>query len=76
MRLSSTQEDVLNDMLNAPEYDMGKHQWCDTHIIRDGADTYINGNWNTTTLKALERKGYIRIVKIGGFWNDIIALER
>ena len=74
MNLSRAQQVVLSDMMNAPEYNMGKHQWCDTHIIRDGTDTYINGNWNTTTLNALERKGYIRIVKIGGFWNDIVEI--
>jgi hypothetical protein len=74
MNLTRTQQTVLADMVNAPEYDMGKHQWCDTHIIRDGAKTFINGNWNTTTLKALERKGFIRIVKIGGFWSDIVEI--
>jgi len=75
MNLTRTQQVVLADMVNAPEYDMGKHQWCDTHIIRDGAKTFINGNWNTTTLKALERKGFIRIVKIGGFWSDIVEIK-
>jgi len=75
MNLTRTQQTVLADMVNAPEYDMGKHQWCDTHIIRDGKETFINGNWNTTTLKALERKGFIRIVKIGGFWSDIVEIK-
>lgn len=74
MNLSRAQQVTLNDMINAPEYDMGKHQWCDTHIIRDGGFVYINGNWNTTTLKAMERKGVIRIVKIGDFWNDIVEV--
>jgi hypothetical protein len=75
MGLSRAQESTLQDMLNAPEYCMGEHQWCDTHIIREDGETYINGNWNSNTLRALERKGYIRIVKIGDFWNDIVQLE-
>lgn len=63
-------------MANAPEYDMGVHQWCDTHIIREDGEVYINGNWNSTTLRALERKGFIHIVKDGGWWNDIVQLLR
>jgi len=75
MELSRAQQETINDMINAPEYDMGSHQWCDTHIIRENDNVFINGNWNSTTLKALERKGFIDIVKIGGWWNDIVTLR-
>ncbi|MCK5016102.1 MAG: hypothetical protein KAS32_03440 [Candidatus Peribacteraceae bacterium] len=75
MNLSRAQNRVLNDMMTAPEYDMGNHQWCDTHLIQVGNETFINGNWNSTTLKALERKGFISIIKDGGWWSDIIQLK-
>jgi len=75
MELSRAQQETIDDMINAPEYDMGNHQWCDTHIIRENDNVFINGNWNSTTLKALERKGFIDIVKIGGWWNDIVTLR-
>lgn len=75
MTLSPKQEETLHDMRTAPEYNMAEHQWCDTHVIREGRNVYINGNWNSTTLKALERKGFIDIVKDGGWWNDIISLR-
>lgn len=75
--LSRAQRETYVDMVTAPEYDMGSHQWCDTHIIREesGRVIGINGNWNSTTLKALERKGYIDIVKDGGWWNDIVITK-
>jgi hypothetical protein len=70
MNLTPAQQRVYNDMVNAPMYD-GSQQWCDTHKRCDGL---INGNWNTNTLKAMERKGVIRIVEIGGWWNDTVEL--
>ena len=69
--LSYNQKKVLNDMMTAPMYN-GTQQWCDTHTRCDGK---INGNWNTNTLKALERKGFITIEQIGGWWNDTIILN-
>ncbi len=71
MNLSPAQTRTLNEMENAPMYDCIKHQWCDTFKRTDGV---INGNWNTLTLKALARKGIIRIVEIGDFWNDKIVI--
>jgi len=70
MNLSFAQQNTLNDMKNAPIYD-GSQQWCDTHVRCDGL---INGNWNTNTLKAMERKGVIRIVELGNWWNDTVEL--
>lgn len=75
MNLSRKQQEVFNDIINAPEYDMGSHQWCDTHIIRENGEVYVNGNWNTNTLKALERKGVITIIRIGDWWNDVVQLN-
>ena len=70
MELTISQHNVLNDMFHAPVYD-GTQQWCDTHKRCDGK---INGNWNTHTLRALERKGFIKIHEIGGWWNDTVEL--
>lgn len=75
MNLSRKQRETLQDMILAPAYDMGKHQWCDTHLIVEDGETFVNGNWNSTTLKALERKGFIDIVKDGGWWNDIVRVK-
>lgn len=75
MNLSRKQQETLDDMRNAPVYDMGTHQWCDTYLIPDDRRTCVNGNWHSTTLNALERKGFIEIVKDGGWWNDIIYLR-
>lgn len=71
MILSKPQEKTLNEIYNAPDYDCIKHQWCDTFKREDGL---INGNWNTLTLQALERKGFITIVHIGDFWNDLVKI--
>ena len=71
MLLSEAQYNTLNDMKNAPLYD-GSQQWCDTYVRCDGI---INGNWNTNTLKALERKGVITIIKVGDWWNDEVKLN-
>ncbi len=70
MNLTPSQQYTLNDMKQAPLYD-GSHQWCDTHIRCDG---FINGNWNTHTLKSMERKGVIRIVELGNWWNDVVEV--
>jgi hypothetical protein len=71
MILSNPQRNTLNEIKNAPDYDMGKHQWCDAFKREDGL---INGNWNSLTLKSLERKGFIEIIHIGDFWNDIVKI--
>ena len=71
MHLSRAQQETLSDMMTAPVYD-GSHQWCDTHKICN--TDQINGNWNTNTLKALERKGCITIIKCGDWWNDIVEV--
>jgi len=72
MELSPAQRHTLDDMINAPMYD-GSHQWCDTFKLPYD-NSHINGNWNTNTLKAMERKGVIRIVELGNWWNDVIEL--
>ena len=73
MILSPAQQKIYNDVINAPMYDPS-HQWCD--IFRLPYDTdCVNGNWNTNTLKAMERKGIIIIVKLGDWWNDVIKLR-
>ncbi len=71
MNLSINQQKTFNEMINAPVYDYANHQWCDCFKRDDGI---INGNWNTLTLKALARKGFIEIVKIGDFWNDMVRV--
>jgi len=70
MDLSPAQRHTLDDMINAPMYD-GSLQWCATRVSCDGL---VNGNCNTNTLKAMERKGVIRIVELGNWWNDTIEL--
>lgn len=68
--LTLSQRTTLNDIQNAPEY-YCEAQWCDTFKRGDGT---VNGNWNTLTLKSLEKKGFINIVKVGNFWNDVVQL--
>jgi len=70
MNLTPAQQKTYDDMLNAPDY-KGEHHWSDTHKRCDGL---INGNWNTHTLKAMERKGVIRVIEYGNWWNDTVEL--
>ncbi len=72
MNLSPTQQRTLDDMTNAPIYN-GSHQWCDTFKLPYD-NSHINGNWNSNTLKAMERKGIISIIKIGDWWNDVVKI--
>lgn len=81
-KLTPVQQRVMDKIWNAPYVDEG----METYLFYD-ENGYRNMHYfgklpngtyriqeNTSTLKALEKKGYIRIIEIGGGMSDIVEL--
>ena len=78
IKLSTNQEKVMIELRNAPfqrtqeEFPDDYHLWWETYIVYGSEE--INIKENTATLKALEKKGLIKIIITRGWNSDRVKL--
>ena len=75
MNLSTNQQNVMDDINNAPDIlDTSNMETWDDWISPYNDNGVVFGVWNTITLKSLVKKGLIQVIEFGGFWQDQIII--
>jgi hypothetical protein len=79
MKLTLVQEKVMEKLKNAPlqrtkeEFPNDYDPWIKTYLVPDSDMINIHGH--TAILKALEKKGLIEIIVLGGRWSDKVRIK-